>query len=86
MIWELKISKITRKQIKKFPKTDGERIFFAIADLRQGDIFNGDVKKLKGEGYMWRRRVGNYRIFFEISKEEKMISIIAVKRRTSKTY
>ena len=28
--------------------------------------YAGDIKKMEGEEYVWRRRVGAYRIFYEI--------------------
>jgi mRNA-degrading endonuclease RelE of RelBE toxin-antitoxin system len=35
------------------------------------DPFAGDILKLQGEGNRWRRRVGNYRIFFSIDSSER---------------
>jgi len=41
---------------------------------------------MKGEENVWRRRVGAYRIFYELISKEKTINVFRVERRTSKTY
>jgi mRNA-degrading endonuclease RelE of RelBE toxin-antitoxin system len=50
------------------------------------DPFAGDVLKLEGEKDRWRRRVGNYRIFFSVDKSTLTIAVSAIVRRTSTTY
>jgi mRNA-degrading endonuclease RelE of RelBE toxin-antitoxin system len=34
----------------------------------------------------WRRRIGNYRIFYDLDIEDRRIVVIAVRRRTSTIY
>jgi mRNA-degrading endonuclease RelE of RelBE toxin-antitoxin system len=50
------------------------------------DPFAGDVLKLEGKGNRWRRRVGNYRIFFTVRAAAKTVEVSALVRRTSTTY
>ena len=50
------------------------------------DPFFGDIVKLGGEGKLWRRRVGSYRIFYELMFEKRIVIIHQVERRSSKTY
>lgn len=46
-----------------------------------------DLKKMKGADNQYRLRVGDYRILFEVINDQPtIISIQAVKRRTSTTY
>jgi mRNA-degrading endonuclease RelE of RelBE toxin-antitoxin system len=49
-------------------------------------LFQGISKKMKGEKDVWRRRVGVFRIFYELIPEEKIVHVFKVERRTSKTY
>ena len=50
------------------------------------DPFSGDVKPLAGaEGHL-RRRIGDWRIFFELLPEQRLIVVKSVQRRGSKTY
>lgn len=48
--------------------------------------FAGDVKKLQGglEGY--RRRVGNWRVFFDVITSASRVVVTAIERRTTTTY
>jgi mRNA-degrading endonuclease RelE of RelBE toxin-antitoxin system len=49
-------------------------------------LFKGDVHKLKAGREEFRRRVGDWRIFFDIYAEERRVVVTAVERRTSTTY
>jgi mRNA-degrading endonuclease RelE of RelBE toxin-antitoxin system len=50
----------------------------------QSDPFSGDIKRLQPSG--WRRRVGNYRILYDLLIDQRLIVITAIARRTSTTY
>jgi mRNA-degrading endonuclease RelE of RelBE toxin-antitoxin system len=56
----------------------------AVQDL-PANPFAGDIEKMEVEG-VWRRRVGVYRIFYEIISAQKVIYVFNIKRRTSSTY
>ena len=83
--WELKIDKVIFKKLSRLPKKDVERIFITIEFLSQNPYF-GDIEKIKGEDNSWRRRVGNYRIFYDLKQDERIVQVTWVERRTSKTY
>ena len=85
MSWELIIDDVLRKRLKRIPTDDSKRIFA----IMQGMVFNpyaGDIEKMKGEKDVWRRRIGSYRVFYEIYKKRKIIYVFNVQRRTSSTY
>ncbi len=46
--------------------------------------YSGDVVKLKGLAVTFRRRVGSYRIFFDVDGQR--VNVLAIERRTSTTY
>jgi len=49
------------------------------------DPFQGDIGKLQGlPGF--RRRIGDWRVFFEIVPEDRQVVVAAIERRTSTTY
>ena len=52
----------------------------------QEDPFSGDIQRLKGQPTAWRRRVGNYRIIYDLYIEEWWIVVSGILRRTSTTY
>jgi mRNA interferase RelE/StbE len=85
MTWEWKIDQSARKQMLKIPRKDAIRIVEAIEAFDSGP-FSGDIEKIKGEDTVWRRRIGNYRIFYEVYAEQKITHIFKVARRGSHTY
>jgi mRNA-degrading endonuclease RelE of RelBE toxin-antitoxin system len=85
MTWIVLVAKPAQKQCARFPAKDQARISLAIAQMAE-DPFAGDVLKLEGESNRWRRRVGNYRIFFSLDVARRDVSVSAIVRRTSTTY
>jgi len=50
------------------------------------DPFTGDVERLKDERAAFRRRVGDWRIFFDVDPERRVVNVSSVERRTTTTY
>ena len=72
------------KALKKVPLPYARKLIETIKGLSH-DPYSGDIKKIKGEECLWRRRIGDYRIFFEIYQQSKRIDVRWVERKTSKT-
>ncbi|HQU32633.1 MAG: type II toxin-antitoxin system RelE/ParE family toxin [Planctomycetia bacterium] len=73
---------LTRKAEKDLDKLDEnirQRIIKAL-DKFMEDPRNADIKKLKGME-IFRLRMGDYRISFEIQKETKTINVLRVRHR-----
>ena len=83
--WRLKVRDKVYKEISKFQENDSGRILKAIENLPL-DPYSGDIEKMKGDARTWRKRIGNYRIFYEIIPEDGVIYVFHAERRTSKTY
>jgi mRNA-degrading endonuclease RelE of RelBE toxin-antitoxin system len=84
MEWTVVLAGPARKSLKRIPAGDKTRILAALAEMEQNP-FQGDVRKLLGlPGF--RRRVGNWRILFEVLLEQRHVAIAAIERRTSTTY
>jgi mRNA-degrading endonuclease RelE of RelBE toxin-antitoxin system len=49
-------------------------------------LHQGDIRFLKGSNGGLRRRVGDWRILYDLEPEYKMIVVTAIKRRGSNTY
>jgi mRNA-degrading endonuclease RelE of RelBE toxin-antitoxin system len=71
--------------MQKLSPSDQARVKAALL-ATQADPFSGDIKRLKNQPAAWRRRVGAYRIFFDLYPEQAMIVVVAIARRTSTTY
>ena len=83
--WELRVGNKVFKDLSRLPKSDQRVLSGAIRNLVV-DPYGGDIQKMRGEDNSWRRRVGNYRIFYEILVANKIISVFHVERRSSNTY
>ena len=85
MSWLLTVDAWARKRLKRIPKADARRIIDAIEECAVNP-YAGDIEKMEGTEDAWRRRIGAYRIKYEIRTKEKVIYVFDVARRTSKTY
>jgi len=85
MSWNVLVAKSAGRQLAKVPGKDRARLIAALESLTV-DPFVGDSLKLEGATNRWRRRVGNYRIFFAVNVRSKTVEVSAVTRRTSTTY
>ena len=85
MIWTLRIAKRAEKLFAKAPAKSRRLLQTALEEMCHNP-FSGDIVRLKSERSTWRRRVGSYRIFFDIYPDEQMIDIVDIDRRTTTTY
>lgn len=85
MNWVLIIDGSAKKKLRKFPSKDYRYIMDALREL-EINLYSGDIEKMGGEKESWRKRVGSYRIFYELRKEQGIIYVFNIERRTSKTY
>ncbi len=83
--WVLQVDPAVYKFLKKIPRNDAGKILREIEELPE-DPFRGDIQKLGGSGNFWRRRVGSYRIKYELIAAQKIIHVFRAERRTSSTY
>lgn len=72
------------KEYRGVPATHRESLKKALLGLEQ-EPRGRQVKKLTGRDY-YRLRVGDWRVIFAISDPRRLVTIIAVERRTSTTY
>lgn len=85
MSWNLQLAGPARKDFRKLPPKDQARVKAALIAMEQ-DPFQGDIKRLKGKPSGWRRRVGHYRIVYDVYFERRLIVIAGIVRGTSTTY
>ena len=83
--WILKIDPSVYKDLSKFPKDYARKILEATENL-PADPYYGDTEKMKGERHLWRRRIGRYRLFYEIHPSDNLIHVLWAERRSSNTY
>ena len=83
--WGLHINPSVFRVLKRIPRRDAGVVLNVIKLLPLNPYF-GDIRKMKGENNVIRRRVGSYRIFYKIKIVERVVLVFHLERRTSKTY
>jgi mRNA interferase RelE/StbE len=84
MKWGLQIGNRAKRQLRRLSANDRDDIDQAFCEMC-GNPFHGDVKFLRGRE-TFRRRVGDWRILFELDQHRGVIRVTAIKRRGSTTY
>lgn len=85
MNWTVIVDDYAKKYLKRIPKKDADHIKEKLKDLEY-EPYAGDIEKMEGQKDVWRRRIGSYRIIYEIYNNKRVIYISEIKRRTSNTY
>ena len=80
-MYQITIKKTASKELEKLPKKIILSITTSIYTLANNPRPTG-CKKLKGaKDYLWRIRVGDYRVIYSIEEEVKIIDIKKVGHR-----
>lgn len=85
LVWSVSVVKSAQKHVDKLPARDFSHIDAAIERLRI-DPFAGDLVRLTNGEAAYRRRVGDYRILFDVFRDRRHVDVVAVLRRTTTTY
>jgi mRNA interferase RelE/StbE len=85
MAWNLQITGPAQKEYRRLPANAQRRVKNALLAMQE-DPFKGDIQRLKGQQTAWRKRVGDYRIIYDLYLEERLIIVSGILRRTSSTY
>jgi len=85
MKWGLAITSRAKRQLRRLSAPELNDVNHEFSEMCY-DPFKGDVKFLRGLDGALRRRIGDWRVLYELDQEHKVIVITAVKRRGSNTY
>jgi mRNA-degrading endonuclease RelE of RelBE toxin-antitoxin system len=85
MKWGLVITSGAKRQLRRLTNAERKLIdnAFSVMSLNP---YHGDVQFLKGSDNALRRRVGDWRILYDLEPEHKILVVTAVMRRASNTY
>lgn len=68
------------REFSSLPKSRQKQLAGRIDGLKQ-DMFPAGVKKLEGEDRLYRLRVGDYRILFEVDDDARIVTIVKIGHR-----
>ncbi|MDC4232462.1 type II toxin-antitoxin system RelE/ParE family toxin [Actinomyces sp. B33] len=80
MIYRVEFTTAAARQIKKLPRPARDRVLDAIDDLQDDPRPHG-AKKLVGEHDAWRIRVGNYRVIYDVTDSELVVTVVRAGHR-----
>ncbi len=78
--YKIEINKSASKDIRKLPKIYIKKITSSVVELGSNP-FPGGSKKIKISESLYRIRVGDYRIIYEIFTKERIIMIHYIRHR-----
>lgn len=71
------------KFYKKCPQDLAERLNQCFQYLETNPFFGSHIKLLKTKDRLYRYRVGNYRVIYEVDKEQRKVGIFLISLRPS---
>lgn len=78
--YAITFARSARKELENLPEQVADRIIHKVAAFAQNPRPIG-ATKLKGQGNLWRIRVGDYRIVYEINDRAHSVDISLVRHR-----
>ena len=85
MVWIVQLARSAKRTLDRAPARDRGRLIEALAAMADKP-FSGDIGRLKNQPATFRRRVGAFRIFFDVDPDRQVVAIVDIRRRTSTTY
>jgi len=85
MRWTVSVARNAAKNLVKIPSKDRERVRIALLEMELNP-FSGDITHLWDMFPAFRRRVGSYRILFDIFPSARLVEVHDIRRRNEKTY
>ncbi|OGO38437.1 MAG: hypothetical protein A2Z03_02365 [Chloroflexi bacterium RBG_16_56_8] len=82
--YTITFARSARKELERLDRTRINRIVPRIEALAKEPRPSGCIK-LKGEKFLWRIRVGDYRVIYAVYDDDRRVDITAVRHR-SKAY
>lgn len=79
-MYRLELSKNAEKYLKKLDKTTRKRILNGLLEIKESPYESTNTKKLVGNEY-FRKRVGNYRIIYEVNESLITVFVIDIHNR-----
>ncbi|MFH0847028.1 MAG: type II toxin-antitoxin system RelE/ParE family toxin [Chloroflexota bacterium] len=83
-LYEIVFARSARKELQALSHAVAKRILKKVELLASSPRPSG-CKKLRGHSNLWRIRVGEYRIIYDIDDDSRVVDISVVRHR-SETY
>lgn len=78
--YAIEFARSARKELEQLPRRVALRALTAIEALANDPRPEG-CRKIQGAAHLWRIRVGDYRVVYEVSDSERTVDVVAVRHR-----
>ena len=85
MAYGIELSPAAQRQARRLSPEDTQRVQDALRNLTDNPRPSGSIK-LTGFDAVWRIRVGQLRIIYEIHHSERLLTVQRIARRNETTY
>lgn len=85
MTWGIIIANRATRDLRALDHETRDVIDSALDEISENP-YGGDIKFLRGTGSVIRRRVGTWRIIFEVHQDKHFVIVLSIERRSSNTY
>ena len=82
MSYEVAFARSARRELMRLPEQTAVRILSRIDSLISDPRPPGS-RKLRGHDALWRVRVGDYRVVYDVSDNDRRVEIVAVRHRSA---
>lgn len=84
-MWNVSLRKAGLKNLARAQEKERRQVWAALDEMR-ADPLTGDVRPLANQRSGFRRRLGHWRIFFDVYPGRQLVDVVAIERRSSTTY
>jgi len=79
--YDVLFTRSARKELERFPPRIAGKVLRRIEALGEDPRPTG-CRKLTGADDLWRIRIGDYRVLYEIRDEKLLVDILAIRHRS----
>ena len=80
--YEIAFARSARQELERLPRQVASRVISRIEGLAHEQRPPGS-RKLRGQDALWRIRVGDYRVVYDISDSNRRVEIVVVRHRSA---
>lgn len=80
--YEIAFVRSARRELERLSRQVAARVISRIEDLAHEPRPPGS-RKLRGQDALWRIRVGDYRVVYEISDSNRRVEVVVVRHRSA---
>ena len=79
--YEVTFARSARRELEGLPRSVAARILERIQALSENPRSHG-CRKIQGPSQLWRIRVGEYRVIYQIDDKDRIVDIIVIRHRS----